>query len=100
MNIYYKENIGLQTPQGENCDYFVLKYIGANLITNKAEAEILFWENLIHAQNDKPANLSRRILWDIVNETSVDSGINTLFTSDTITTTNEEVITLKGATIQ
>lgn len=99
MNIYYKENTGLETRQGEKCDYFVLNTIGAKLVINRAEAEILFYEKLEHAQADKPANLSRTIQWDIVKETSIDSGVNTLFTSDTLKTTNGEEITLKGATL-
>jgi len=99
MNIYYKENTGLQTAQEENCDYFVLNTIGAKLTINVAEATILFWEKLEHAQSGKPANLSRTIRWDIIKESSIDSGVNTLFTSDTLETTNSEVITLKGATL-
>ena len=58
---------------------------------------LLFWEKLEHAQSGKEANLSRTIQWDIVKETSIDSGVNTLFTSDTLETTNSETITLKGA---
>lgn len=97
MNIYYKENTGLKTPQGEDCNYFVLDTIGAKLVINRAEATLLFWEKLEHAQGGKPANLSRTIQWDIKKETSIDSGVNTLFTSDTLETTNSEIISLKGA---
>ena len=99
MKIYYKENIGLKTNQDENCDYFVLDTIGAKLVINRAEASILFWEKLEHAQEGKPANLSRTIQWDIVKETSIDSGVETLFTSDTLKTTNSETISLKGAIV-
>lgn len=99
MNIYYKENTGLKTPQEENCDYFVLDTIGAKLVINKAEATILFWEKLEHAQSGQPANLSRTITWDIKKETSIDSGVNTLFTSKELQTTNSETITLKGASL-
>jgi hypothetical protein len=99
MNIYYKENTGLKTRQDDNCDYFVINTIGAKLVINRAEAEILFWEKLEHAQGGKPANLSRSIQWDIKKETSIDSGVNTLFTSDSLETTNSETITLKGASL-
>ena len=87
MKIYYKENTGLKTAQDENCDYFVLNTIGAKMVINSAYAEILFWEKLEHAQGGKPANLSRTIQWDIKQETSIDSGVNTLFTSDSLQTT-------------
>jgi hypothetical protein len=97
MKIYYKENTGLKTMQDENCDYFVLNIIGAKMVINSAYAEILFWEKLEHAQSGKPANLSRTIQWDIQKETSIDSGITTLFTSDSLQTTNSETISLKGA---
>ena len=100
MNIYLKENTGLQTAQGEPCNYFVLDTIGAKLTINIAEATILFWEKLEHAQNGKPANLSRTIQWDINKETSIDAGIETLFTSETLTTTNGETISLKDPTEQ
>jgi hypothetical protein len=97
MKIYYKENTGLKTAQDENCDYFVLNIIGAKMVINSAYAEILFWEKLEHAQSGKPANISRIIQWDIQKETSIDSGITTLFTSDSLQTTNSETISLKGA---
>ena len=96
MKIYYKENTGLKTAQGENCDYFIIDTIGARMTINRAEAEILFWERLEHAQGGKPANLSRTIQWDIKKETSIDSGLQTLFTSDSLETTNGESISLKG----
>jgi len=98
MKIYYKENTGLKTAQDENCDYFVLNTIGAKMVINSAYAEILFWEKLEHAQSGKPANLSRTIQWEIKNETSIDSGVTTLFTADSLQTTNSETISLKGAT--
>ena len=98
MKIYYKENTGLKTAQGENCDYFVIDTIGAKMTINRAEAVILFWERLEHAQGDKPANLSRSISWDITGETSIDNGIQTLFTSEFLTTTNGETITLQNPT--
>lgn len=97
MDIYFKENIGLKTPQAENCDYFTIKKIGADLETQKATAELYFWENLAHAQNNKPANVSRTIDWDIIKETSIDAGIETLLTSEVLTTTNGETISLKGS---
>lgn len=96
MNIYLKENTGLQTAQGEPCNYFTINTIGAKLAINRAEAEILFWERLEHAQGGKPANLSRTIQWDINKETSIDAGIETLFTSETLTTTNGETISLQN----
>ena len=96
MTIYYKENIGLKTAQGEPCDYFTINTIGAKLAINRAEAEILFWERLEHAHGGKPANLSRTIQWDIVKETSIDAGVETLFTSAELQTTNGETITLQN----
>lgn len=96
MTIFHKENTGLKTAQGEPCDYFVIDTIGAKMTINRAEATILFWERLEHAQNGKPANLSRTIQWDINKETSIDAGIETLFTSDELTTTNGETISLKN----
>ena len=99
MNIYYKENIGLKTAQEYNTDYFTIRFIGAKLLENKAHAELIFWERLEDAQKNKTPNLSRTVEWDIVKETSIDSGVNTLFTSDSLETTNGEVITLKGATL-
>lgn len=97
MKIYHKENTGLKTAQDEKTDYFTIDKIGAKLAIGRAEAEILFWEKLEHAQTDKPANLSRTIAWDINGETSIDNGLNTLFTEDNLTTTNGETISLKGA---
>lgn len=98
MKIYYKEKIGLKTKQEEPCDYFVIDKIGARMTINRAEAEILFWERLDHAQEGKPANLSRTIQWDIVKETSIDSGVQTLFTAEKLTTTNGETISLQNPT--
>ena len=96
MKIYYKENTGLTTAQGEPCDYFVIDTIGARMTINRAEATILIWEQLKHAQGGKPANLSRTIQWDIVKETSIDAGVETLFTADTLETTNGETISLQN----
>lgn len=96
MKIYYKENTGLTTAQDEKTDYFTINTIGAKMVINRAEAEILFWERLEHAQDGKPANISRTISWDITGETSIDNGLATLFTADNLQTTNGETITLQN----
>jgi hypothetical protein len=95
MDIYYKENTGLKTAQEYNTDYFAIKRIGADLENNKAFAEIYFWEKSKDAGVKVP-NLSRMIEWEIVKETSIDAGVQTLFTAKTLETTNKETITLQA----
>ncbi len=98
MKIYYKQNTGLKTAQDEKTDYFTIDFIGAKMSINRAEATILFWEKLEHAQSNKPANLSRTVAWDITKETSIEAGLNTLLSSDSLDSTVGDSFTLKGAT--
>ena len=66
--------------------------------SKKWYVDVLLWEKQEHAQGNKPANLGRTIVSDITKEANLDEALSTLFTSDTLTTTNSETISLKGAT--
>lgn len=96
MIIYEKENTGITTAQEEPCKYFSIEEIGANLWKGKAFAKVHFWERLNHAQSGKKANVYRDIEWSIVKETSIDAGLDTLFSSESITTTVGDSISLQN----
>lgn len=75
MDIYYRENTGLKTAQNENCDYFTINLIGADLPNNTAFAEIHFWITDQHAVDGLPARLSRTVEFPIETNRSIDDGI-------------------------
>ena len=98
MVTYYKENIGLQTPQGDPLDYFQIELIGLNEVTNQSGAEIRFYFREADALENKIPNASRIVFWP--HDTELISEMKTeLFSFDTIDTTNGEPITLKNPSI-
>jgi hypothetical protein len=97
MDIYLKENTGIKTPQGENCDVFSIKTVGANLFANNGFSQILFFEKRIHAEESKPANAIRICEWAIENEATIEAGIERVLNFENKETTAGDEITLKGA---
>jgi transcription initiation factor TFIID subunit TAF12 len=99
MDIYYKQNTGLETPQGHNLDYFSIKILGNNYTSSTSFAEIVFYQFLEDAQSGKPANAQRTCEWNPMSDcTSV--MVANLFSFDSITTTSGDTITLLNPTQQ
>lgn len=97
--IYYRENTEIKTPQQYNCDYFTIECIGAYPNEGKAFVTINFWEKEIDALEAKEANSSRNVTWDIVTETSIQSGMDKILSFDNVATTSNDFISLSGAVI-
>ena len=99
MDIYYKENTGIKTAQEENCDYFTIENLGADLRNGKGYAVLHFWERVEHAQTDKPANASRNIVWDLGQDVSITAGYQKVLGFESIQTESGDMISLNNATI-
>lgn len=98
MNVYFKENIGIQTPQGHDLNYFVIIRIGNNFETGTNTATINFYLFEGDAKENKPANAQRTCEW-VPMLTDTDAIRQNLFSLDSIETTSQDVITLKNPTI-
>jgi len=99
MDIYYKENTGLETPQGHNLDYFSITLLGNNYTTSTCFAEIVFYQFLEDAQSGKPANAQRTCEWSPLTDSASQMRID-LFDMDSVDTTSEDTISLKNPTPQ
>ena len=99
MDLRFRENSGIKTPQQRNCDYFVLAQIGANLLTGMAYCEIQFFEHSEDALNGLPANSQRRLEWLIVSATDVTSGTSKVLEFENFETTSGDLISLNNSVI-
>jgi hypothetical protein len=99
MDIWYKENTGLQNPQERNLDYFVIELIGADYQSDSSGATILFYEFLEDAQAKKVAPASRTFLWQPILD-SIALIQQQLFEFENIVSTSGDVITLQNPTKQ
>ena len=97
MEVYYKQDTGLQNPQGRNLDYFVINLIGADYSSSSCGAEVLFYEFLADAQSGTIAPASRSMLWQPLID-SVSQMQTDLFSFDSIDTTSGDTITLLNPT--
>ena len=97
METYYKENIGLFTPQENPLDYFNIELIGWENVEGKSGAQINFYLLKEDAQAAKTPNATRSVLWDQVSDVIPQLQAE-LFAFDTIQTTVGETITLKDPT--
>lgn len=95
--IRYRENTGIKTPQGRGCDCFVITNIGANLLTGVAYCTVDFYEHGEDFVDGLPANASRRVEWPIVVETSIENGMASVLSFDSVKTTSEDTISLSNS---
>jgi hypothetical protein len=100
MNIYYRLNTGIKTPQDYNCDYFTIEWLGVNLRTGEAETTIHFWQVLADAEAVKPANASRNIKFPMGSSTDIAAGIIFILDMENVETTSLDFVSFKGAVIQ
>jgi len=100
MNIYYRENTGIQTAQERNLDYFQVINMGALFQTSTAFVEVIFFEYLTDAKNGKIPNAHRRIEWQMGANTDITSGLAKLLTFENVTTTSNDIVSFKDAEIK
>ncbi len=98
VTIYYKQNTGITTPQGESCDYFIINKLGVDLANRRGFAEVYYYERKEHAQATTAANASRLIEWDISKEQSVADAITTLLSFKEVDTTAGDKVTFTNST--
>ena len=99
MEIYYKENTGIKNPQDRNLDYFKIEIIGSNFATSKSNAEIIFYELLEDAQQDKVPPAGRVAEWNPSSDSTTQMRVE-LFALAEVSTTAGELITLNNPTPQ
>ena len=97
MDTFYKENIGIETPQGDPLDYFQIEYIGFDNTEAKSGAQIRFYFREADALEMKIPNAGRTVFWPQVSDV-IPTMQTELFSFDTIQTTAGETITLKDPT--
>lgn len=97
MDIHYKENMGVKTPQGRNLDYFQVAKMGLNFQTNIAYAEISIFEHLIDAEEGKPPAASRNVEWAVGGDTDIASGFSKLLSFDSVSTTSLDTLSFSGS---
>ncbi len=96
MDIYYKENTGIKTPQDKELNYFRVTIVGTDYATSTNFAEVVFHETLEEAQGDKAPNAHRRFEWDAL-KTSDSGKLGDILKFDGVTTTSLDAVTFKGA---
>jgi len=99
MEVYYKQNTGVQNPQDNNLDYFVVRVLGSNYETTQSIAEVLFYEILEDAQEGKLAPAQRICHWNPSSDSTTQMRVE-LFALAEVSTTAGEVITLNNPTPQ
>lgn len=99
MEIYYKENTGIKNPQDRNLDYFKITLIGSNFETDKTNAEVIFYEFLEDAQQDKTPPAARVCEWNPDSDSTSQMRAE-LFALAEVSTTAGETITLNNPTPQ
>ena len=99
METYYKENTGIKNPQDRNLDYFKITFMGSNFESDKTTAEVIFYELLEDAQQDKAPPASRVCHWNPSSDSTTQMRVE-LFAMAEVSTTAGEVITLNNPTPQ
>lgn len=98
MDIYFRKNTGIITPQKENLDFFIIEEIGKNLKHGYGFINVEFYRTKANAQKmDVPSEASRRIEFEIGSNEDVPNGVAWVLNFENIETTALDKISLSNA---
>lgn len=100
MDIYYRQDTGIITPQNEKLDYFRFKRIGKDLDDNYAYAIVYFFRTLENAQAKVPPRAERELHFPIIENEDVSSGVLALLQLEDFVTTAQDTVSFSGAVKQ
>jgi hypothetical protein len=98
MIVYFKQNVGLKTPQEVNLDFFQIELIGKDEIRERNSALIRFFTSAEEAIQGRTPPAERVVFWP-GSAVNVDKMREELFELESVQTTSIEIITLQNPEI-
>jgi len=97
MDIYQKDNNGMNTPQGEAANYWTWHNLSVVQKTGVVTAEIHWWEKESNALANVAPRCSRIVAWQMGVGQDITSGVDYLLALENYTTEDGIVINLKDS---